>query len=51
MDYQTYLESIGCSQKEIKRMVENHPRHFGDDPLEYKPSSGEVEDDAEAITD
>jgi hypothetical protein len=49
MDYQSYLESIGCAPADVRRMVENHPRHFGDDPIEYKPS--EVEDDAEAITD
>jgi|HubBroStandDraft_5_1064220.scaffolds.fasta_scaffold06846_8 hypothetical protein len=53
MDYQTYLESIGCAPADVKRMVSSHAQHtFGEAVEDYNPASEvEVEDDAEAIAD
>jgi hypothetical protein len=47
MDYQTFLESIGCAPAQAKRMVENRPRHtFGDFAVEYNPATDEDEETA-----
>jgi len=45
MDYQTYLESLGCAPAEVKRMVENRARHsFGDFAVEYVPATKDGEE-------
>lgn len=53
MEYQKFLESIGCAPAEVKRMVESRVSHsFGQPIEEYNPASDEdeVESD-EPITD
>jgi hypothetical protein len=46
LDYQTFLESLGCAPAEVKRMVENRARHsFGEPALEYDPTSDDGKED------